>query len=174
MDGGGAVKVDLSQYRRVGEELGATPARIESALRMAARDAKRKAQTAVRVELVDATGLPRKAVKNRVKGLRGASGAWAGLNDVRVSTAYPRPKQVGPNVKAGPLLIEGAFLMRTKKNGILMVMKRTGKGRSDIEPAAIEIRVDVARNLAARARELERKFEEKFDREVIRQLQRMR
>ena len=173
MDGGEAVNIDLSQVRRLGEELGATPKRVEGAIKFAVRDAKRKAQAAVRVELVDATGLPRAAVKNRVKALRGSAGAWAGLNDVRVSTAYKRPRQVEGGVKVGPLVVKDAFVMRTK-SGALVVMKRTGKGKAAIAPATIEIRDKVQPRLAARARDLERIFVDKFDAEVTRQLRRVR
>lgn len=166
------VQVDLSQYRRIGEELGATPARIDSALKMAARDAKRRAETEVRVTIVDAAGVPRAALRNRVKGLRAGTGAWAGLNDVAVSRAYPRARMAPGGVQAGPLLVKDAFVMRTKSGG-LVVMKRTGKGKRDVAPATIEIRDKVEPRLAARARDLERIFVDKFDAEALRQLRRV-
>lgn len=166
------MNVDLGQVRRLGAELGATEKRIESAIALATRDAKRKAQSAARVLIVDATGLPRAALKNRVNNLRGQSGAWVGTNDVRVSTAYKRPRQAQGGVTVGNRTILGAFVMRTK-SGALVVMQRTSKGKGGLRAATIEIRDQVEPRLAARASELERVFVEKFDAEVFRQLRRV-
>lgn len=162
------MNVNLDQVRRVGAELGATEKRIEGAIAFATRDAKRAAQAAARALIVDATGLPRVALSRRVNNLRGHSGAWVGTNDVRVSTAYKRPRQAQGGVTVGNRTILGAFVMRTK-SGALVVMQRTGK---TLRAATIEIHDQVAPRLAARASELERLFVEKFDAEVIRQLRR--
>lgn len=160
------MKVDLSQLRRIGEELGGIEHRVQRAIHVARQDVAGASHEAARVIVVDATGLPIAMLKDRVHGE--SNGVWVDTSELRVSPEYKNPRRVSGGVAVGNRVVAGAFVIR-RKSGDLAVLRRVRKGKGGLRDVTIDIHDQVAPRLAARARELERLFFKGFDSEWDRQ-----
>jgi hypothetical protein len=116
------VLIDEPDMKRLLQDTELTERKVNTVLRMAARRASKWAATRARRSLRDSSGLPNKAIKERLGRSRTKEpGVWIGLNPVSVGKLNPRANR-GGGVRAGGRTYPRAFV--TGRRGGPVVLRR--------------------------------------------------
>ncbi|SKA70828.1 hypothetical protein [Desulfobaculum bizertense] len=154
------------ECERLALEFAATEKQIQAASRRAVSKLGRWMRSAILRESSRDTGMPRKALKGRLKmsedRVAASTRVWVGRNAIPLSALNPRQTRSG--VTAGPVQRRHAFMLPGRRGP---VFKREGRSRLPISVQYEDISKDIERVLQTEIyAEAERKFLHFFRQEL--------